>query len=539
MPLRAMNREQMWMLPPTLGEMVPMDHPARFVAEFVDGMKREDWAELGVDADGDPMGAPAYHPRALLSVWLYGFMTGVRSTRKLETACRDQIPYLWLTGSQRPDHNTLWRFYKNHRQAMRNLFKRTVRTAFRMELVDLALQAVDGTKVRANAANDRTYDGEALRRLSERSDRTICALEAQNEAGEDAPPANLPPELAGKKALRERMRQAQETLEGSDRLKQVNLTDQDAVMMKTSQGITLAYNGQAVVSPVVAEGKETGMLITAAGVSDDPTDYAQLGPMMKQAEETTGVRAETTLADGGYYSGSNLEECARRGQQVIMPEGQRQALDSLYHKDRFDYDEANDRYRCPEGRWLSFFRINRGRRTMTRIYRGSVAVCLSCPAFGVCTKSKRHGRTLKIGPQDAALRRHRAWMSTEEAKRAYRQRKLLVEPVFGIIKEQLQARSFLLRGLNNVAAEWSLLATAFNLRTLWRIWRTQAPDPEFTNEAQRRIRPPKHVPDRSQLTNGAGFPTCVTRVIDAATTAYQILQRIRMMPKRLAISHAH
>ena len=304
MPFREMNREQMWMLPPTLGEMVPMDHPARFVAEFVDGMKREDWAELGVDADGDPMGAPAYHPRALLSVWLYGFMTGVRSTRKLETACRDQIPYLWLTGLQRPDHNTLWRFYKNHRQAMRNLFKRTVRTAFRMELVDLALQAVDGTKVRANAANDRTYDGEALRRLLERSDRTICALEAQNEAGEDAPPANLPPELAGKKALRERMRQAQETLEGSDRLKQVNLTDQDAVMMKTSQGITLAYNGQAVVSPVVAEGKETGMLITAAGVSDDPTDYAQLGPMMKQAEETTGVRAETTLADGAITPGA-------------------------------------------------------------------------------------------------------------------------------------------------------------------------------------------------------------------------------------------
>ena len=79
--------------------------------------------------------------------------------------------------------------------------------------------------------------------------------------------------------------------------------------------------------------------------------------MMKQAEETTGVRAETTLADGGYYSGSNLEECARRGQQVIMPEGQRQALDSLYHKDRFDYGERP--LPLPEGRWLSFFRINR------------------------------------------------------------------------------------------------------------------------------------------------------------------------------------
>ena len=88
-------------------------------------------------------------------------LTGVRRC-KLETACRDQIPYLWLTGWQRPDHNTLWRFYKNHRQAMRNLFKHTVRTAFRMELVDLAVQAVDlRTKVRANAANDRTYDDES------------------------------------------------------------------------------------------------------------------------------------------------------------------------------------------------------------------------------------------------------------------------------------------------------------------------------------------------------------------------------------------
>ena len=73
-------------------------------------------------------------------------MTGLRSCRKLEVACRDQIPYLWLTGWQHPDHNTLWRFYKAHRQAMRELFKRTVRTAVAMELVDLAVQAVDGSK---------------------------------------------------------------------------------------------------------------------------------------------------------------------------------------------------------------------------------------------------------------------------------------------------------------------------------------------------------------------------------------------------------
>ena len=106
MPLREMNREQAWLLPPTLDELVPPDHPARFVAEFVDALDREDWIELGVQPDGEVLGAPAYHPRALLSVWLYGFMTSVRSCRKLEAACRDQIPYLWVdrVATSRPQH---------------------------------------------------------------------------------------------------------------------------------------------------------------------------------------------------------------------------------------------------------------------------------------------------------------------------------------------------------------------------------------------------------------------------------------------------
>ena len=174
MPLRPMNREQIWLLPPTLDELVPPDHPARFVAEFVDALDDEGWAELGVAIEGERMGAPAYHPRALLSVWLYGFMTGVRSCRKLETACRDQIPYLWLTGWQRPDHNTLWRYYKRHRESMRHLLKRTVRTAISMDLVDMALQAVDGTKVAANASGDRTYDAEGLGRLLKRLPAGRC-----------------------------------------------------------------------------------------------------------------------------------------------------------------------------------------------------------------------------------------------------------------------------------------------------------------------------------------------------------------------------
>ena len=237
MPLRDMDREQIWLLPPSLDELLPLDHPGWFVAEFVDGLDREGWAELGVEIEGDPRGAPAYHPRALLCVWLYGFMTGLRSCRKLEAACRDQIPYLWLTGWQHPDHNTLWRFYKAHRQAMRELFKRTVRTAVAMELVDLAVQAVDGSKVAANATRDRTYDAERGGRLLNRLEKAIADLEAQNEAGEDTPAVHLPEELADKRALREQVRQAMDDLASQESLKHINLTDKDARLMKTRQGI--------------------------------------------------------------------------------------------------------------------------------------------------------------------------------------------------------------------------------------------------------------------------------------------------------------
>ena len=142
MPVRPFSREQAWLMPPTLDDLVPADHPVRFAAAFVDGLAAEAWEELGVDLQGDPRGAGAYHPRALLSVWIYGFMTGVRSCRKLEAACRDQVPYMWLVGMQQPDHNTLWRFYKAHRDRMRTLLRRTVRTAVSAGLVDLAVQAV-------------------------------------------------------------------------------------------------------------------------------------------------------------------------------------------------------------------------------------------------------------------------------------------------------------------------------------------------------------------------------------------------------------
>ena len=375
MPLRDMDREQMWLLPPTLDDLLQLDHPARFVAEFVGAQDRDGWSEIGVEIEGDPLGSPAYHPRALLCVWLYGFMTGVGSCRMMEAACRDQIPYLWLTGWQRPGHNTLWRFYQRHRHGMRALFKRTVRTAVALELVDLAVQAVDGTKLAANAAMDRTYSEEKLGQLLDRVDHAIEDLEVQNEGGEGGLPARLPEQLVSRKALRERVRQAMEQLPGqhrpsrTKRTNRINLTDRDARLMKTRQGIVPAFNAQAMVSPMTGGEGITGMLVTAADLVDETTDHGLLIPMMEQAEAATGTKAAMTLADSGYFAGRNLEECAKRGQEVVVPEKRERRLDDPYYKDRFVRDEATDTYTCPQGQTLHFFRMQFVNRVWNRVYR--------------------------------------------------------------------------------------------------------------------------------------------------------------------------
>ncbi len=357
MPIRDMNREQMWLLPPTLDELLPLDHPARFVAEFVDALDRQDWAEMGVYPEGDPLGAPAYHPRALLCVWLYGFMTNVRSCRKLEAACRDQIPYLWLTGWQHPDHNTLWRFYKAHRQAMKSLFKRTVRTAVSLELVDLAVQAVDGTKMHANAAKVKSKDADQLRELLAQVGKAIADLESQNEGGEDGAPARLPEKLAEQETLRQRVRQAMEELPQRERPNRyrrtfrINLTDMDARALRTREGVVPGYNAQVVVSPLSPGGGISGMLVTAVDVVDEANDAARLVPMVDLAEEITGAKVPMTLADAGYFSGKHVVEFQQRGQQVVMPDMAR-PTGHPYHKDQFTYDESDDSYICPRGQRL-------------------------------------------------------------------------------------------------------------------------------------------------------------------------------------------
>jgi transposase len=482
MPNRPFSREGTWLFPPTLEELIPDEHPVRYVAEFVDHLDRAAWSELGVAQDGAVRGAPGYHPRVLLGVWLYGFMTGVRSSRKLEGACRDQVPYLWLTGWQRPDHHTLWRFYQAHRRAMRTLLKRTVRVAVEAGLVDLAVQAVDGTRVAGSAARERTLDADELSALLARTATAIAELEAQNVGGDDPPPPTLPAELSRLQTLQERVAQALARVTVAEGQERANVTDPDATLQKArGGGFVVGYNAQAMVAGVGVPESDgdaglAGLLITAADVTTDRDDHGQLLPLVAQAEQTTEAPLAQLLADGGYHSTANLTACAEQTPpiQILMPDPQAPSPSQLYHKDRFVYDAVTDTYRCPQGQTLRFNGQDQRRpgAPTIRRYRALKTVCDACPVRAACTTSKTKGRAIAIGADDAQLRAHRALMATADARSAYRRRKTLPEPVFGILKEQQAARRFLLRGLTNVQAEWCLLATAFNLRTLARLWRS-------------------------------------------------------------------
>ena len=548
MPWRDWDREQVWLMPPSLDEVLADDHPARLVAAFVDSLTAAEWAELGVDLGGQALGAPAYHPRALLGIWLYGFMTGVRSSRRLETAGREQLALQWLSGYQQPDHNTLWRFYQAHRNQLRGLLRHTVQIAARLGLVDWALQAVDGTKVAGSASSSRTYDAQQLERLLERTERAIADLEAQNEAGDEPAAPRLPADLAEAQRLRAEVRAARQALAASER-RHANLTDPDARLLRGAGGYLTGYNAQAMAVTVryeagaagpledavsaghgehagggehigdedsadrsskgehvgnegnedaEDEGREDaggedeggeepgedrsgdgdeaggadearsrsgGLLITAADVTQDPTDQAQLLPMIEAAEQSGGPAAGLTLADAGYFSAANLAACAARATPVAIPEA-RCPTAHPYHHSRFAYDPGADCYQCPEGRLLRFQRLkHRRKRASVRVYAAHAADCLACPAFGRCTTSTQ-GRRIEVSLHADALTAHRHWMQTAAARGAFRRRKQLIEPVFGIIKEQQAGRRFLLRGLEAVRSEWTLLAVAFNLRTL-------------------------------------------------------------------------
>ena len=153
---------QTFLFPPSLEDWVGSDHPARFIRDFVESL---DYEELGFQTPSCETGRPPYSTELLLSVWLYGYLQKIRSSRGLERACRDNVSLLWLTGMHSPDHNTLWRFYSSNKGSLRRVFRQLVGVACRSGLVGLVVHAVDGTKIRSRSSDASAWHKKDLEAL--------------------------------------------------------------------------------------------------------------------------------------------------------------------------------------------------------------------------------------------------------------------------------------------------------------------------------------------------------------------------------------
>jgi transposase len=452
--------EQQLMFPPTMEEWVGPEHPARFIREFV-GML--DLRALGLDTLEREEGGVAYDPRMLLGAWLLGYMRRIRSTRGLETACREEMGFVWLTGNHRPDHQALWRFWHAHRGAVQALYRQTVKVAMEMNLVGLAVQALDGTKIAAASSGRGVFDRVHLEKLLSRLDAALAEYEAEIERAGNEGAAQLPQELRNRVELREQVRAALARVEGGE-TKYAHPLEPEAARMECDGRNRFGYNAQAAVDA-------KAQVIVAADVTSEPGDHRQLTPMIAQAQanvEPTDA-TPTTLADGGYANAAQLSRAQAAGYDVLTPlPSSWKDTSQPYHSAHFRHDPERNIVVCPQGRELPLQRERTKNGRQVEVYR-SAQVCKDCPVRAQCT-TDRHGRTIEIQPgHEALVALHARWQKQATAE-LYTLRAPTVEPVFAQIKQQMGFRRWTVRGLVNTKAQWALLCTTWNLRVIFRHW---------------------------------------------------------------------
>jgi transposase len=456
------DRTQTFLLPPCLDDWVPQDHPVRFIAEFVDSL---DLAKMGFKVGHAPVGRPSYSAQLLLSIYCYCYFSRIRSYRDMEKACRENIAVLWLAGFERPDHNVLWRFWRDNREQMRRVLRQSVQVAAGLGLARLVLTAVDGTKIRAAASMKTAKYRAALEAALRRVEKSIDEFETEMEksADDQLDGVRLPEGLADARRRREAIQRSLLELDqaGTNTL---SPNDPQARVMKCGGKQQLGYNAQAVAD-------ESGIVV-AAEVFQKENDRALLSTMIGLTQETVGQPPAETLADKGYSSAEDLGEAQEKGLPVLVNLGENVAPpdgSSPFHASRFTYDAEHDCCVCPIGGVLEFQRTRTSRRGLfTKVYH--CARYRDCPMRDQCSSNKR-GRIIELSNHHAAVENQRQKLKEPGAKEKLARRAVIIEPVFATVKTVLGFRRWSFRGLENVRTQWSLMCLTVNLRKLYPVWR--------------------------------------------------------------------
>lgn len=452
---------QQFLFPPALEDWVPADHPARFIREFVEQLELP---ALGFAMPAAVEGRPPYAPSLLLKIWLYGYFHRIRSTRKLEAACSEHLSLLWLTGLLVPDHNSLWRFWRDNQKALRQVFKQTVQLAVRTGAVGLALQALDGTKIQAACSGPNGWRKEYMETLLAQLDVALEDIELQVQAENadgDEPGYRLPAGLAERNALRQEIQKGLAQLQADGR-NHYHPAEPEARRMKVGDTNRYAYNAQAIAD---AQDK----VIVACAATRQENDAGQLAPMIEQARENLGVAAaETvTVADTGYGSGADLQAASQKQMNVLAPplEG-KPAQDHPYAAQRFHYDGAGHTVTCPESRKLDYeggTTKNGQRVERFRCHHRD------CPVRQHCTRDPK-GRQIEVWPHQPQVQAMRARLQEPAAQAQWQCRSQIIEPRFAQLKQHDGFRRWTVWGLEGVQTQWSLLCATLNLRVLYKKW---------------------------------------------------------------------
>jgi len=415
---RPYDQDSLLLMPPSVRDWVdPASLPA-FIDDLVEGLD----LALFLAAHDEPRGMPPYHPALMLKVLLYGYASGVTSSRRLEARLAADVGFMYLAGQARPDHKTISSFRRRHLAAFGALFTQVLVLCQAAGLVKLGRVALDGTKVKANASRHKAM---SYGRMAEREAQLAAQVKAILDEAEavdaaedaefgDARGDELPPELRTRAGRLAKIREAKAALEAEARKRtgrsdavpepsaQRNFTDPQSRMMRSRpDGWVQGYNVGAVVD-------ETAQVIVATDVTADPTDTRQLPALVDQIKANTGRRPKRLLADAGYLSDDNLAALAER------------SIDA-------------------------YVAVRRGRH-------------------GAPPAPAPRGRIRKALSARARMERK---LRTKQGRAHYARRKTIVEPVFGQIKEARGFRRFSLRGLEQVRAEWLLVAAVHNLGKLF------------------------------------------------------------------------
>ena len=456
--IAGLERDQLLLLPEAVDDYVGSDNPVRFIDAFVDGLDLTAAGFLRVEAKA--MGRPGYAPGDLLKLYIYGYLNRVRSSRRLETECHRNIEVLWLLRTLKPDFKTIADFRRDNRAAFRAVFRQFVLLCRRLDLYGRELLAVDGTRIKAVNNKDRNFTRSSLREFIRRADEWLEDYLKRLDEGDvedgatggGARTKNLAEKIA---ALNEKRGRYQAMLAQLDRTgeDQISLTDPDSRAMAAHTKVGVGYNVQVAVD---AKNK----LIVEQAVTNQVVDMGLLTETSEPAREILGVETIDVVADRGYFKIEDIEACEQAGcvPHVAKPQRGSSVREGLFRKDEFRYDAGLDAYVCPAGKLLT--PIRRGRmRDLERTDYGNPKACRACQLRPRCTNDARS--VFRLENEDV-LDRMAERLKVRPA--ILDRRREVVEHPFGSIKQWMYQGAFLMRGLANVRAEFSLTALAYNLR---------------------------------------------------------------------------